>query len=214
MLSSFFSFLCPLLFWDKSLTTLDQWQAASHVLVVEVESFIHFPPFYKPPGHEFTAYRPVPLWKLKVIDTLTAEKPKQNIIYTAFNPLQSLKEKDRVILAVSQFQSAGEMNPVSNVYPSLILLEREIEEKVIYAPPYYDAWPLSKNEQGEYYLPDCVDGLTMETLVNPTLREIKELSQGEIDEESSIYVVFGLYPAEKSDLKVCRCEDKKYNKGS
>ena len=87
MFSTLTVLLCTFVFTDKRLTTLDQWQQASNVLVVEVESFEHFPPFYKPPGHEFSAYRPVPLWKLKVIDTLTKKKPEQNVIYTAFIPL-------------------------------------------------------------------------------------------------------------------------------
>lgn len=203
--------LCPFLILDRKPTTLDQWQAASHVVIVEVESFVHFPPHYKEPYHEFSSYRPIPLWKLKVIEVLTSEKPENDIIYTDFNALSNLKEKERVILAFADFTNPDKINPLNAVYPSLQLLKRELGETIIYAHPYYDPWPLVRNETGEYYLPDCVDGLKEQPLINPLLSEIKQLSKNKIDEKSGIYITGGLYPSEKSNAQVCKCENKQYN---
>ena len=212
MLEFFFSIVCPYFFFDKKITTLDQWQKASHVAIVEVEKDIHFPPPYKK-GFEYnSSYRALPLWKLKIIEMLTEKKLDTQIIYTSFNLLPSLKEKDRVLLAFGNFITYSPRHSKTKVYLSLYLLNRETGETPIYGHPYYHEWPLFKNKEEEYYLPDCVDGLTKLPLVNPPLSEIKSLAKGVIDKQSNTRIVKGLWPSqEQSKIKACKCKNKKYN---
>ncbi|MCY4321700.1 MAG: hypothetical protein OXC37_04790 [Bdellovibrionaceae bacterium] len=212
MLEFFFSIACPYFFFDKKITTLDQWQKASHVAIVEVEKIIHFPPPYKK-GYEYnSSYRALPLWKLKIIEMLTDKKPDTKTIYTSFNLLPSLKEKDRVLLAFGNFITYSSRHSKTKAYLSLYLLNRETGEKPLYGHPYYHEWPLFKNKEEKYYLPDCVDGLTKMPLVNPLLSEIKSLTKGVIDKEPNTRIVKGLWPSyEQSKIKACKCKDKKYN---
>ena len=212
MLELFFSIACPYFFFDKNITTLDQWQQASHVAIVEVEKLIHFPPPYKK-GYEYnSSYRALPLWKLKIIEMLTEKKLDTETIYTSFNLLPSLKEKDRVLLAFADFITYDSNHSKTKVYLSLYLLNRDRGETATYGHPYYYEWPLLKNKEKEYYLPDCVDGLTKIPLVNPLISEIKNLTKGIIDKEPNIRIAKGLWPShEQSKTKVCKCKNKKYN---
>ena len=124
MLESLFFLICPYFFFDNRVTTLDQWQQASHVAVVEVEKFIHFPPPYKKGDQYNSSYRAVPVWKLKVIEMLTEEKPETETIYTSFNSLSSLKEKDRVILAFSDFITYDPFHSKKNHLSIFVFIEQ------------------------------------------------------------------------------------------
>ena len=212
MLELLFSFACSYFFFDTRITTLDQWQKASHVSVVEVEELIHFPPPYKK-GYEYSSsYRAIPVWKLKVIKMLTEKSPEIETIYTSYPTLRSLKEKDKVILSFVEFITHDPKHSNKQVYPSLYLLKRDKGETPFYAHPYHREWPLIKNEEDEYYLPDCVDGLTKMPLVNPSLSEIIELTQGVIDKKPNTKIIKGLWPShEESKVKACKCKNKKYN---
>ena len=212
MLESLFFLICPPFFFDKRITTLDQWQKASHVAIVEVESLIHFPPPYKKDYHYRSSHRALPVWKLKVIEMLTEEKPEKETIYTSFNALPSLKEKDRAILSFANFITYDPIHSKKPIYPSLYLLHRNTGEMPIYGHPYYKEWPLLENEDGQYYLPDCLDGLTETPLTNPLVNEIKELTRRIIDEKPNTKMIIGLWPShEESQLEVCKCKNKKYN---
>ena len=212
MLELLFSFACPYFFFDKKITTLDQWQKASHVVIVEVEELIHFPPPYKK-GYEYkSSYRALPVWKLKIIERLTEKTPETETIYTSFNALPSLKEKKRFLLSFAEFITYDPAYSKTNIYISLYLLNRDRGEMPLYGHPYYKEWPLLKNEDDEYYLPDCVDGLTKMPLINPLLSEIKDLIKGVIDEKPNTKIIKGLWPShEESQIKACRCKNKKYN---
>ena len=212
MLELLFSMICPYFFFDERITTLDQWQTASHVALVEVEDLIHFPPPYKK-GYEYnSSYRAPPLWKLKVITMLTAKKKEVKTLYTSFNALSSLKEKERVILSFAEFITYHSTYSKTQVYLSLYLLNRDRGEMPLYGHPYHQPWLILKNKEEEYYLPDCVDGLTKVPLVNPLLSEIKELIKGVIDQKPTTKVKTGLWPSQdKSQIKSCKCKSKKYN---
>ena len=189
-------------FSSNRLTTLDQWQQAVHVAVVEVKRVVRFP-LSSGAGAGLS-----PVLEVKIIDMLTQEKPKQNTIYTMYHPLQA---GQRAILSLGLFVTTDE-NQLFFAYSSISAIEREINKRVIYAHGWHQPWLLEKNEQGFDYLPDCVDGLTKMPIHNPLVEDLKKLSHGLVDKEPQLEVLGFLWPSGLASLlPVKRCSTKKFN---
>ena len=176
---------------DTRLTTLDQWQRAENVLVVE---YI---------GQERG------LQKLGVLDTLTHTPPPSDIFYTrGANPLSDTNPY--AIMTLTFFVDSA--NEKHYAHQTLKSIEQDENSAPWYAHPWHDPWILDREADGMLVLNDCLDGLTGKPLMNPTLDQIMALAAGAVDREPAIRLTGLFWPAGFiSESKTERCETKKFN---
>ena len=188
------------------ITTLTKFQKSEHVFVIQVEELVFDSLF----------------WRVKILDIWTKNKLQADVFYTANVPENS---KGKIFIGTYGPERTMEEHLIAHTQTGIgtedyfrsvknLLKTLDSKEKArFYMHPWY-YFPVLENENEELYIPECRDGLSKKPIVNPLLKQVKELSLPKIDDRPKVAVVGFFWPAGETDeglLKVRRCGDKDSN---
>lgn len=206
----FFGFICFFSALASSLTTLSKFQKSVHVLVVQSEE-----PLFD------SGY-----WQVKLIDTWTENEIPSNSFYTFLEeevrgkmfigaygsppPYKSLEDRLKTLIRVNSHNE----NFIKNIKRIAKRLS-EKEKKGIYLHPWYgsNTWPIFKTTKGEFHVSGCIDGLTDQPLINPSLKQVKDLALSKVNDPPNVNLVGLFWPAgEEDDFNGLRCDSSNFDK--
>lgn len=152
--------------WE--MTTLDNWQEANIVALVEVDSFINIPE----KNLSFTKLKVKELWGKK-------SKLQSHVFYilNSYNPEDIGKRfigaysKTALIRHLYEKSLNKHLNTTNNIY-----LQSRFE---------LNKWPVLKDTSGKTYISGCIDGFTKKPLIDPSLEQLKNLALPVIDKKTT-----------------------------
>ena len=203
ILLSFWFFATPSANAQSEITSLTKFQKSAHVFVIQVEELVFDSLF----------------WRVKILDIWTKKKLQADVFYTASVPGNS---KGKIFIGTYGPERTMEKHLIAHTQTgigtksylrSVEKLHKTLSPKEkarLYLHPWY-YFPVSKNEKEELYVPGCIDGLSRKPLINPLLKQVKELSLPKIDDKPSVAVIGFFWPAGETDkgfIKGQRCRGK------
>jgi len=188
--------------FEDKLTTLDRWQKATNVLVVQVEEILTFS---INPQQSFTKESKWVFAKIRIKD-IWSKKNTFNKGFFYISYPYTKKEIGKTFI--------GAYGPITtmNSYPGRYINHKLNSTDNIYLTLWYPMidWPVLKNKSGKWYISACIDGLTKTPLINPLLEEVKQLAIPKIDKKPSTRLLGFFWPgSEKSTLNVKTCKKNK-----
>lgn len=193
---------------EQNVTTLEQWQKAVNIAVVQLEDFVSTVITVEVPTEDTNSIFQnkmvvrVQYAKLKVLDLWNTQESFQNeIIYTIVAPVT---EKDIGKVFIGAFGSQSTRDTLHG-----FSLNKELNTKdTIYVSRLFslDTWSVLKSKEGEQYISGCIDGLTPTPLVDPSLEQVKKLVTSVMDAESESSITdFVWSTSEETPFKGKRC---------
>jgi len=189
--------------FEERITTLDRWQKASNVLVVQLEELLSFP---INPEQSFTKESKWVFAKLKVKDIWSQKESLSKDYFYSSYPSYRKKDIGKI------FIGAYGLITTTNSYPGRYINHKLNSTDNMYLTLWYHLanWPVFKNEAGQWYVSGCIDGLTKEPLIDPLLEKVKQLAIPRIDKKSTTKLLGFLWPdSEVTSWRVKTCKKKR-----
>ena len=152
--------------WE--MTTLDNWQKADIIALVEVDSFLEIPE----EKLKFTKLKAKESWSQK-------NRLKSHTFYI----LNSHKKEDIGKL----FIGAYSWKTIYKSYYEKSLNDHLNTKNNVYLHSRFDLrkWPVLKDSSEKLYIPGCIDGFTKKPLIDPSLKKLKNLAIPVIDKKTT-----------------------------